>query len=65
MHLLCNHKNPNYSPMYGVKCFPSHTHVQVLYTPLGKASREGHSEVVSLLLEERADVNFRDDVSYV
>jgi ankyrin repeat protein len=35
---------------------------KVLYTPLGKASREGHSEVVSLLLEERADVNLRDDV---
>ena len=40
-------------------------HVQVSYTPLGKASREGHSEIVSLLLQEGAHVDAVDDVSYL
>ena len=42
-----------------------HCHVQVSYTPLGKASREGHSKTVSLLLQEGAHVSAVDDVSYL
>jgi len=39
------------------------TYLQLGFTPLRMAAREGHIEVVRHLLSNRADVNKADDVS--
>ena len=39
--------------------------IQRQWTPLHLAARDGHTEIVDLLVKNGADINIKDNVSYV